>query len=368
MRTLDAKKRDIELTSFDHEPEINPDDTQPRPSVTVPASETSFESTPESAPVLDFHSEPPVAEGDTQPRPAAESSTDSASESTDGPTPEEPVEPSGCGNRLLIGAVAIMFLCLFVAIIGLAGLAGYRDGVEDMHQKAAVALQGTSNAQATLAKDDCEKGNFELCAERCRFVATAQPFYPGMTACISRAQLMLSATPTPGLTPTDTPLPPTPTATLSSESGGISKEEFFARGQDSMRLIDYQNAVKWLEALRGYDSDFRKQEVEDMLVTAYQALGHQYEFEGRLSEMIFVIKKALKIRALPDTGWEFTINAAQLYLDAKGYQDAGDVGRASTVFAKLMDIAPTYLNTKQLGCQAFASAGASDLMAKYGCQ
>jgi hypothetical protein len=358
MRTLVAKKRVFELTTLDHEPEFNPDDTQPRPAVTAPSSETNDP--------IDLNAEPPVTKDDTQPRPAAESEATPAAETA--PTEDEQQERSGCGSPLLIGAVGVMFLCLFVSIVGLAGLAGYRDGVEAMHQRAAVALQGTANAQATLAKDDCDKGNFDLCVERCRFVATAQPFYPGITACISRAEIMLSATPTPGVTPTSTPVPPTATATIASESGGISKEELFARGQESMRLIDYENAIKWLEALRGYDSEYRRKEVEDMLVTAYQAIAQEYEYQGRLSEMIITIKKALNIRSLDGTKWEFTINAAQLYLDAKGYLDAGDVGRASNVFARLMDIAPNYLDTKQLGCQAFASAGATEFSSKYGCQ
>jgi two-component SAPR family response regulator len=74
--------------------------------------------------------------------------------------------------------------------------------------------------------------------------------------------------------------------------------------------------------------------------------------------MIQVIEKALKIRPLTNTDWAFTIDAAKLYLSAKGYLLAGDYGRAANVFARLMDIAPLFsTDTKTLACDAFAKAG-----------
>jgi len=123
--------------------------------------------------------------------------------------------------------------------------------------------------------------------------------------------------------------------------------------------------MSWLEALRALNGSFRRREVEDMLVTVYQALGNQYRFEGRLSEMVVVIEKALKIRALPDTDWQFTINVTKLYLSARGYLDAENFALAAQVFATLMEIAPRYLDTRELACRAFNAAGDSANVARF---
>ncbi|MBO9310457.1 MAG: hypothetical protein J7551_11820, partial [Chloroflexi bacterium] len=206
---------------------------------------------------------------------------------------------------------------------------------------------------------------FGLARGRCQYVLGQQPFNRGAAECLSTAQAGLLATATP------TPAPPTatPTAPLESlaptTSGAFTPEELFTRGQEAMRRSDWESAMSWLEALRALDGTFRRREVEDMLVTVYQALGNQYRFEGRLSEMVVVIEKALKIRALPDTDWQFTINVTKLYLSARGYLDAGNFALAAQVFATLMEIAPHYLDTRELACRAFNAAGDSANVARF---
>ncbi|MCE7946296.1 MAG: hypothetical protein DYG88_02600 [Chloroflexi bacterium CFX4] len=279
---------------------------------------------------------------------------------------EEEAAPSGCGNTLLIGTVALFLLFMFVAVVGLAGVAGWRDGTTARSTQRALALSGTLDGQRTLAANDLANGQFSLARGRCQYILEQLPFNREATDCLSTAQagLLATATPTPAPpTATPTPQPETPTAT--PQSGAFTPEELFARGQEALRRSDWESAMSWLEALRALDGTFRRREVEDMLVSAYQALGNQYRFEGRLSEMVVVIEKALKIRALPDTDWQFTINATKLYLSARGYLDAGNFALAAQVFANLMEIAPSYLNTRELACRAFASAGDSANSARF---
>ena len=281
------------------------------------------------------------------------------------PLPDEEEAPSGCGNTLLIGTIALFLLFMFVSVVGLAGIAGWRDGGIARQTQRAVALAGTLQGQLTLAAADLANQQYSLARGRCQYVLEQQPFNRGAAECLSTAQagLLATATPTPA-PPTVTPTAPpeTPMPTL---SGAFTPEELFARGQEAMRRSDWESAMSWLEALRALDGTFRRREVEDMLVTVYQALGNQYRFEGRLSEMVVVIEKALKIRALPDTDWQFTINATKLYLSARGYLDAGNFALAAQVFATLMEIAPNYLNTRELACRAFNAAGDSANVARF---
>ncbi len=298
--------------------------------------------------------EPDRSLDDTQPRPIRAFQD----------TTEEPRR--GCGNPLLVGLVGLMLLMMAVATIALAAIAGWRDGGIARQTQRAVALAATLDRQATLGWQDIANQQYELAFSRCDYVATLQPLYPEMRTCMSTAQAALNATPTPTVTPT--PIPPTPTPSLTPPSGGFSPEELFARGQEAVRRTDYEGAMGWLEALRALDASYRRQEVEDMLVQVYLALGQQYRFEGRLSEMVNVIEKALKIRPLTGTDWGFTVDAAKLYMSARGYLDAENYTLAAQVFARLMATAPTFSSdTKPLACKAFAAAGDTASAQKYGC-
>lgn len=282
----------------------------------------------------------------------------------------------GCGRRLLVGLVVFILMGMALVTLALAALAGWRDGGLMRQTSRADAVAATLDRQATLGWQDLADGRYELAFTRCDYVATLQPAYPDIRACMGTAQAGLNATPAPSATTppaatTASPAPFTPTLSLTppANPGGFSPAELFARGEEAARRSDYENAVSWLEALRGLDSNYRRSEVEDMLLTAYQALGSQYRFEGRLSEMVVVIRKALRISPLSDTDWAFTIDAAELYLSARGYLEAGNIPLASQVFRRLMERAPTFsTDTKTLACRAFSAAGDTAALAQFECQ
>ena len=126
--------------------------------------------------------------------------------------------------------------------------------------------------------------------------------------------------------------------------------------------------MKWLEALRGLDPDYQRSQVEDMLMTTYDAVAKNYENAGQLSQMIYIVQKAEAIRPFPaGSDWDFTVNVAQLYLDARNYLVAGNIKSADSVFARLMAMDSTFMDTKTLACKAFAAAGDSANSTKYKC-
>ena len=318
-----------------------------------------------------LHGEPPFADDDTQPRaPIIQEFTRIGEEAPI--EEEEQPERSGCRNPLLIGTVIIAFLCLFLTALGAAGFAGYRDGLNIQGTSHAVAIVGTVGAQATLVQVDCAANRFELCYERCKYIATQQPSYPGMAACMSKAALALSATPTPSPTVTMPPptVAPNVVATEASGGGGFSREDMFVRGQLAYRTNSYEDAEKWLEAVRGLDADYQRQDVEDMLYNTYLAIAKQDQNEGKLSEMVITIEKARAIKPLsPESGWDFTVNVAQLYLDGRAYLAAGNLVQADRVFKLLMDQTPDFQqDSRKLACQAFAQSGDTAATAKYNCQ
>ena len=317
-----------------------------------------------------LHQEPPPADDDTQPRPPVIQAFTRLGEEE----PEEAEQPerAGCRNPLLIGTVLIAFLCLFLTAIGAAGFAGYRDGLNIQGTSHAVAIAGTIGAQATLVQADCSNNRYELCYERCKYIATQQPSYPGMAACIGKAQIALSATSTPSPTLTTLPVTVAPNivSTEASAGTGFSREDMFVRGQEAYRTNSYLDAEKWFEALRGLDADYQRKDVEDMLFNTYLALAKQQQNEGKLSEMVITVEKARGIRPIPpDSGWDFTVNVAQLYLDGRAYLAAGNLTQADRVFKLLMDQSPDFQqDSRKLACQAFAQAGDTAATTKYNCK
>jgi hypothetical protein len=302
--------------------------------------------------------EPPIKTSDTQPRRPVT------------PYPDAD-ERRGCANPLLTTIVALMLLGMFVTMVGLAAFAGYRDGGQIRRTQNAVAVVGTMDGQATLAWQDLGSGNFELADVRCKYVIEINPQYPGMRNCVSTAQAGIAALnatptfpptplPTLTLTPTVPPSPVTPT--------GITAEVLFARADGQIARQDDEAARRTLEALRGLDINFRRPQVEEKLVDVYLRLAQKYETENRIAEMIVVVAQAEKIRSLQNTKWPFTAYAAQLYLSAKGYYQAQNYALASQVFRNMfLSGAQNFLDTRQLGCDAFSKAGDTAAIAQY-CQ
>jgi len=323
--------------------------------------------------------EPPILDDDTQPRAPLITPIERIS---DQPVPPENAEHPddarrGCANPLLILFVIATMLVMFLAIVGLAGVVGYRDGSNDAATHAAVARVVAINTQIPHIQTAVQTGDWQDALLRCTYVGTLQPGDAGITQCIANAQQALSATPTSN--PTRTPLPAAVTPMLATTSAALTialtstpaapaPQEWLAHAQEAIRQNDFETAISYLEAIRSTDATFDQQEVTTTLCSTYEKLGSQYDRPETLSKMVIVINKALKMqcRLSVDT-WAYTVNAAQLYLDAKGFYDAGSYAQADTDYRKLMSLAATYQDSKTLACQAFSKAGDSSAAKVYNC-
>jgi hypothetical protein len=309
------------------EPELQPDDTQPRKPVTI--------------------AEPSVASGDTQPTPAQNT--------------------SGCANRLLVVVTIVGLLGLFVVTVGLAAFAGLRDGQQLRSTVVANTQVAEINDQATRGAQDITQGNYEGALLRCGYVMTLQPNYPNVGLCAQTAQAMLSATPTFTPSATFTPRPPTatpttPPAPTTGADTGASVDSQIALAEHASLTNDYERARAILEAVRGRTdlTDAQRAKIDDDLFNTYLALAEQYKFDNDLSSMVIVIKAAQKIRSIDNTQWPAELDAAELYLSAKGYYDALNYVTAAKVFPLLLTRYGDYGgDSKAMACTSFAKVGDS---------
>ncbi len=340
---------------MNHEPPLSADDTRPRPAIVVPDAPRG-----DPRPVL---KKPPLT-----------TVYDDTSLFDDKPR-------SGCASPLLVVFTLAALFALFIGVVGLAAAAGYRDGRTESVTRAAGTQIALVATQRAAIRTDTDSGNYELLLVRCQYVAAQVPGDATMPACIATAAFILSATPT--ALPASPTLPPatrtlTPTRTLSgvatgapvASGGDPSLPDLFAQAQTAVtagKVEDLERARDLLEALRGIDATWNQRQVEPLLCGVYESLGNSYDATRRLSEMVIVVNKALKMTCRIDSKWTFTVYAAQLYLDAKGYLDAGNYPQAIRVYKRLMDVASTYQDTPDLACDAFRKGGDNAAVSFYKC-
>ena len=224
-------------------------------------------------------------------------------QSTPSPTQsggQPPVQPPPQGSRpnqpgllmiLIIGAAVV---CLSCSIVGLAGLAGYNDGVRELDTIAENTRQADINRQYDLALTDVAGGNRELAALRLEHVVLT------LNAPIVEAQALLTqvnavtATPTATLTPTPTSTPPNTATPTITPTPGLALPEpatIFANAQASFTTRDYETVIDQLTVLRGLDVTYQEAEVEQMLHDSLVALSRRYLTEPsgeRLAEGILL--------------------------------------------------------------------------------
>src|ERR1700694_1187400 len=133
-------------------------------------------------------SEPPIAADDTQPRVPIIQPLDRMPSDPEGDA--EP-SPGGCSNPRLILFVILSLLFLFAAIVGLAGVAGFRDGTNDFRTRQVNTQVADINTQVAHISQDVQANRWNLVLVRCAYVATLQPGDITMANCIKQAQQVL---------------------------------------------------------------------------------------------------------------------------------------------------------------------------------
>jgi hypothetical protein len=335
--------------------------------------------------------EPPIAADDTKPRaPIAERPNRPAIKRRVPDTvydnyPDYDEKKGGCANSLLLFALLGGAFAMFAAIVGLAGLAGYRDGVNDKAAYTARTSVAIVSTQRAGIAQDRQNGNWELVLSRCQYLQTLTPGDTGMQACISEASTALAVPATP--LPTDAPanantIQPTtavqaPQATLAPNiitatpapvANPLDKLLAQAKAQIEFgKTENLENARELLEAIRSQDKTYQQRTVEPQLCQVYENLGSTYNAERRLSEMVIVINNGLLMQCkFERKDWAFTVDAATLYLSAKGYADAGNLTQAIRVYRTMAQRGQLlYQNAKELACNAFRAGNDAAAVSAY---
>ncbi|MBI5958318.1 MAG: hypothetical protein HY866_06280 [Chloroflexi bacterium] len=322
--------------------------------------------TPAPNPVID---EPPLEEEDTRPRPpvvlaeenpafvqawlaADEPPIDPHADTAEVPLPRSTARP------VLVGVVMAATICLCLALVGLAGFAGYRDGLATNDARITQTLATGIAQQYATGVADLQQGYAELAAARFSWIVeTIQA--PTQYALDSRLQLAMAKTiaaytptPSPTILPTATatltPMPtepPIPTVEPSATLDALLDPAYlYQQAQVSMGVMRYEEAIEWLDALIALDPTHRPSEVKPMLVEALFKQGAIYLNQQNEDGADMLARGVLLVYRANDLapGEEPTIYGgaifAEMYINARNYVNGGYYSEALPILQDLCSI------------------------------
>lgn len=308
------------------------------------------------APLID---EPPLTDEDTRPRPPvtlAQSLDEMA-----GPPPVDPLADTAeiivsrtPARFLLLATVFAGTICMCVLLVGFAGFAGYRDGLATNDAKITQTLATGIAEQYAIGVDDLSQGYAELAAARFAWIVetiAAPPAYARDSASLlATARAMASYTPTPPPTATFTPSPtatltPIPTDDLalvpSATTSPLADPAYlYEQAAVAMRLVRYEEAIEWLDALRALAPDYRAAEAEAMLLEALTQQGRIYlrgqnsDGADMLARGVLLVYRANEIGTIESTLLGEAI-FVEMYINARNYVNGGYYDNAIPILEEL---------------------------------
>jgi tetratricopeptide (TPR) repeat protein len=235
-----------------------------------------------------------------------------------------------------------VFACVFATAIGVSAMGGYVAGQKQRNVSATQTTAMSIDLQYSLGLTDLQAGNYELAADRFRWVLEHSPGYPGAAESLAEAEAAVNTVDIPEV------------ATL-IPSTSDNPDQLFAEAKEFVGDEDWANAISRLEQVQSIDSSYQNIEVKEMLYTAYSTLGLQYVQGDRIEEGLYLLEQAEKIRPLSD----FTAgerNLALLYTTGQIYWGL-DWNVVIQNFIVIYEIAPNYRDVQPRLREAYVKWG-----------
>ncbi|HML23940.1 MAG TPA: hypothetical protein PKD09_19950 [Aggregatilinea sp.] len=259
--------------------------------------------------------------------------------------------------RLMLAVVMLGSICMCATLVGLAAVAGYRDGLATNDVKLTQTMATELDVQYQAAQDDIEAGRYGLAMERLSWIVeTIQPGPEYMLD--SREQWAYAATMnaiTPTLPATATPTAtPTQEPTLATEEPVVTEAPpapvdqndpayMYEQAEQAARLGDFETTIAWAESLRAAAPDYRPADVQAMLMNALTKQGTIYlrganpDGEDKLLRGILLIYRADDLGTVQPETLLYEADFAERYLNARNYLDGGNAAAAAPILQRLCD-------------------------------
>lgn len=269
---------------------------------------------------LDSATTPESGEGDTPEETTGETAQQHDHGPTDRPSPDQPIKPKPQATARHYILLAIFMALWFLGLVTVLGAAGAYQGLQDRERLALAA----SADHKQKAKAYIQQGNSLLAIAELEEAHRGNPNDPEIAQLLAALTVKQAVEPTPTL-------------------GVVSQVDILgptlAEGRRLYEAKDYEDAVTMLEGLHRIEPDYRRSEVEELLVNTYLGLARQYLAEERWEEAVQTFDKALSVQ--PNASVERERNLTSYYgsgLNAWG----ADWQRSVELFAAIVKIDPKY--------------------------
>jgi hypothetical protein len=225
---------------------------------------------------------------------------------------------------IIIGMVLIVAL----AIVALAGAAGWTSGQREANSHAVATQNAAVSEQLQHIAADVDSGNTVLLDARIRWLATQTPGVPGvadymMTGTAMYLNTLPTATPLVTETPAATQLQPTEEAVITQEpSGGYDLTGILSQAESAVASSQWQDAIDLLDVILGADPTFDTAHVNQLMSQALNSYARELYNANQPAEANLIVTRAREFGTLAD-GLDYENMAAELYLTAKSAVGTG---------------------------------------------
>ncbi len=246
---------------------------------------------------------------------------------------DEEVTPNGPGCRM-IGLITFVLLLMSLAIVALSAAAGWTSGQREANTIATQTQNFAINEQIERIPTDIEMNNLVFLDARLQYLATLTPGVFGIEQLILTGTALYEANqPTATFTPT-----PTQEVTEAVEVTADAVQDAVTpvtsgNGQNLAGLLqeaeialntgDYQNAIRYLNAISGLDATFERNTVQSMLGRALNDYAMQLYQSNQPAAANLIVNQAEDLGLLSGS-LSYERYAAQLYLTASAGAAAGN--------------------------------------------
>lgn len=290
---------------------------------------------------------------DTQPRSPFQRPLDDQQPMLTPPPDDESPRGPGCLLWGLVGGAALAFA---LAIVLLAGAAGWTEGQRIADRHATATQAGLIGEQLVRIPTDVAQGNPINLNRRLDYLETVAPgnnTLPGLrqtaTALYLTSQPTLtptpSATPTATVTPAATDAAPEVTAQVRTEGGfDLDLVALLQEARDEIAAGDFAEAQDTLDIIIRADSQFQQETVEGLM---YEVLTTQarrlYATENTLAEAIRLTDLAEEYGPIAQSPLSYERLIAGLYLDAQRAVGSSDHATAIQRIRNILQYQTSYL-------------------------
>lgn len=274
----------------------------------------------------------------------------------------EPPRRGGCLPLALLLGGALLFA---LAIVGVAGLAGWTNGQREASRLIGATRAAAIDSQLRDLPGDVANGNMVMLDARLRWLATQTPgvaALPDLILTGTALYLNQLPTPTPSITPTLVPAVVTtaeaPAAAPTQTGGGYDLVAIFSQAQNALATAQYAQAIDLLDVLIALDPAFQTVAVRTAMSQALNQYARELYNSGQPAAANLIVIRAEEFGPLAE-GLSFERYSAELYLTARAGVSTGSQS-AVNALNELLSVGPAgryYTEAQTLLYNAYVRRG-----------